>query len=119
MQTTAPYGDQFFIYCGDFRQIPLVIPGGGRQAIIEATIQSSILLWASFQLRELTHPQCDAGHTAYSNFVDLIGDGRIPATHANATATESVCMKLLAVSANENETISFVLPDISDVHHCS
>ena len=58
-------GGQVFICCGDFRQIPPVIPGGSRQAIIEAAIKSSPL-WESFQLRELTHPQRDAGDTTYS-----------------------------------------------------
>ena len=58
-QTTVPCGGRVFICCGDFRQIPPVIPGGGRRAIIEATIKSSPL-WESFQLRELTHPQRDA-----------------------------------------------------------
>ena len=93
--------------CGDFRQIPPAIPGGGRRAIIEATIKSSPL-WESFQLRELTHPQRDVGDTAYSNFVDQIGDGRLPATHATATATELVCLEPLAVTTNEDEAISFV-----------
>ena len=81
--------------------------GGGRQAIIEATIKLSPL-WASFQLSELTHPQRDAGDIAYSNFVDLIGDGRLPATHATATMMKFICLELLAVSTNEDEAISFV-----------
>ena len=70
MQTTTPCGGRVFICCGDFRKIPPVIPGGGRQAIIETTIKSSPL-WESFQQRELTHPKQDAGVTAYSRFVDL------------------------------------------------
>ena len=117
-QTTAPCGGRVFICCGDFRQIPPVIPGGGRRAIIEPTIKSSPL-WESFQLKELTHPQRDAGDTTYSNFVDQVGDGRLPATHAAATATELVCLEMMAVSTNEDEAISFVFPDINDVHHCS
>jgi hypothetical protein len=59
------------VCCGDFRQIPPVIPGGGRHAIVEATIKSSPL-WPMFEVRELTHPQRDAGDTRYSNFVDSI-----------------------------------------------
>ena len=62
-QTTAPGSDRVFICCGDFSQIPPVIPSGGRRAIIEATIKLSPL-WESFQLRELTHSQRGAGDTA-------------------------------------------------------
>ena len=83
-----------------------MIPGGGQQAIIE-----------SFQLRELTPSVMRA--TAYSNVVDLISDGRLPATHANATVTELVCLEPLAVSTDEDEAINFVFPDINDVHQCS
>ena len=118
MQTTAHCGGQVFICCDDFRQIPPVIPGGGRKAIFEATIKS-FPLWASFQQRELTHPQRDAGYTAYSNFVDLIGGVRLPATHATTTVVELVCLEPLAVSTNEGEAISFMFPDISDVQQCS
>ena len=118
LQTTTPCGGRVFICCGDFRQIPPVIPGGGRHAIIEATIKSSPL-WPLFQLRELTHPQRDAGDTTYSNFVDHIGDGRLPATNATATATELVCLEPLAVSTDENEAINFVFPDVDDVIQCS
>ncbi len=96
MQTETPCGGWVFICCGDFTQIPPVIPGGGRHAIIEATIKSSPLR-ESFQLRELTHPQRDAGDTAYSNFVDLIGDGNLPATHATTTAMKLVCLELPTV----------------------
>ena len=75
--------------CGDFRQIPPVIPGVGRHAIIEATIKSSPL-WLMFEVRELTHPQRDAGDTRYSNFVDLIGDGELPEIYNTATTTGMV-----------------------------
>ena len=109
-QTTTPCGGRgrVFICCGDFRQIPPVIPGGGRRAIIEATIKLSPL-WESFQQRELT--PSEMRETAYSNFVDQIGDGRLPATHVTATATELVCLEPLAVTTDEDEAISFVSQD--------
>ena len=81
MQTTTPCGGQIFVFCGDFRQIPPVIQGGGRHAITEATIKSSPL-WTSFALREVTHPQGDVEDMAYSNFVDRIGDGVQPSMHS-------------------------------------
>ena len=90
-----------------------MVPDGGQQAIIEAIIKSSPL-WESFQLRELTHPQRDAGDTPYSNLVDLISDG----THATVTATELVCLESLTVTTNEGEAINFVFPNINCVHRC-
>ena len=53
---STPCGGNVFVCCGDFRQIPPVIPGGGRSAIVEASIRSSPL-WPAFVLRNLTHPQ--------------------------------------------------------------
>ena len=118
MQTTTPCGGRIFVCCGDFRQIPPVIPGGGRHAIIEATIKSSPL-WTSFAVRELTHPQRDAGDMAYSNFVDLIGDGTLPSRHCTITSTGLVKLEPMAVTTDENEAINFVFPDIDNVEECS
>ena len=51
--------------------------------------------------------------------MDQIGDGRLPATHVTATATELVCLEPLAVTTNEDEAISFMFPDINNVYQCS
>ena len=48
---SAPCGGHIFMCCGDFRQIPPVIPSGGRLAIVEASIRSS----PAFVLGNLTH----------------------------------------------------------------
>ena len=54
MQTSVPCGGRVFVCCGDFRQIPPVIPGGGQTAIVNASIKKSPI-WESFQVRQLTH----------------------------------------------------------------
>ena len=118
MRTTIPCGGRVFVCCGDFRQIPPVIPGGGRHAIIEATIKSSPL-WPLFQVRELTHPQRDAGDARYSNFVDQIGDGRLAESYSTATSINLVKLEVMAVTTDEDEAINFVFPNIDDVHECS
>ncbi len=51
----APCGGRVFVCCGDFRQIPPVIPSGGKSTIVEASIRSSSL-WENFELKNLSHP---------------------------------------------------------------
>ena len=89
------------------------------QAIIEATIKSSPL-WPIFEVRELTHPQRDAGDTRYSNFVYLIGDG-LTETYSTATATGLVSLEVMTATTDEDQAINFVFPNIDDVqsegHH--
>ena len=114
MQTTILCSGRIFVCCGDFRQIPPVIPGGGRHAIIEATIKSSPL-WPMFAVRELSRPQRDAGDTRYSNFVDRIGDGGLLETYSTATITGLVNLEVMAVTTDEDAAINFVFPNIDDV----
>ncbi len=47
--SSAACGGGVFIYCGDFRQVSPVIPGGGKLAIVEASIRSCPL-WREFAL---------------------------------------------------------------------
>ena len=110
-QTSVPCGGRVFVCCGDFRQIPPVIPVGGQTAIVNASIKKSPL-WESFQVRQLTHPQRDAGDTVYSTFLDLIGDGRHP-------GGDLVRLEPMSVTTNEDEAIHFVFPDINNVYQCS
>ena len=70
-------------------------------------------------VRELTHPQRDAGDTRYSNFVDQIGDGHLPESYSTATITGLIKLEVMAVTTDEDEAINFVFPNIDDVHECS
>jgi ATP-dependent DNA helicase PIF1 len=72
-----------------------------------------------FEVRELTHPQRDAGDTRYSNFVDRIGDGGLPETYSTATTTGLVNLEVMAVTTDEDAAINFVFPNIDDVQECS
>ena len=67
-----------------------------------------------FEVRELTHPQRDAGDTRYFNFVDLIGDGELPEIYNTATTTGLVSLEVMAVTTDEDAAINFVFSNIND-----
>ena len=114
----TPCGGKVFVCCGDFRQIPPVIPGGGRSTIVEASIRSSPL-WTEFALRNLTHPQRDASDAGYSHFIDLVGDGDVSATHSVDRDTHLTKMEPMSATTSEEEAIQFVFPDVNNTFECS
>ena len=113
----APCGGKLFICCGDFRQIPPVIPGGTKSSIIEASIRSSSL-WSAFIIRNLTHPQRDANDTNYSQFIDQIGDGQVSSNYS-INNVNLIKLQLMNVTTSEEEAIHFVFPDVNDTYTCS
>ena len=70
-------------------------------------------------MRELTHPQRDAGDTRCSNFIDQIVDGGLAETNSIAIATDLVNLEVMTVTTDEDEVINFVFPDIYDVQEFS
>ncbi len=100
----APCGGRVFVCCGDFRQIPPVIPGGGKSTIVQASIRSSSL-WENFELRNLSHPQRDAGDADYSRFIDRICDGEVESTDSVDGDTQ-----LMKLRTTLNHVCSFSHP---------
>ena len=103
------------VTCGDFRQIPPVIPGGGRSAIVEASMKSSPL-WPSFVKRNLTHPQREASDVEYSQFIDRIGDGVVNSEYSIQSDSHLMKLELKEVTASEDEAIKAIFPDVNDTH---
>ena len=116
-QNLAPCGGKVFLCCGDFHQIPPVIPGGTRALIVHATIKAS-LLWTSFFKCNLTHAQCDAKDATYSSFVDKIGD-ELEASYSACSETSLVKLDHINVTLSVENAIAFVHPDINDAYACS
>ena len=113
-----PRGGQLFVCCGDYRQIPPVIPGGGTSEIIEATSKSSPL-WPKFKKRNLIHPQRDAGDPGYSRFIDMVGDGELDATYSVDEDTHLCKMEPMSATTSEEEEIQLVFPDVNNTFECS
>ena len=107
-QNPAPCGGRVFLCCGDFRQIPPVIPGGTRAMTVDATIKTSPL-WASFFKCYLTHAQWDAKDATYSTFVDKIGD-QLEASYSACGETSLVRLHHMDVTLSEEDAIAFVHP---------
>ncbi len=114
----APCGGRVFICCSDFRQIPPVLPGGGKSTIVQASIRSSSL-WKNFELRNLTRLQRDAGDADHSRFIDRIGDGEVDSTYSVDGDTQLMKLEPMAVTTSEEEAIQFVFPDVNNTELCS
>lgn len=50
---TLPFGGHVVMFCGDFRQIPTMIPRGSRAAIVGASLRRSYL-WDQLRKMEST-----------------------------------------------------------------
>ena len=48
-----PFGGKVIMFCGDFRQIPTIIPRGSRAAIVDASLKRSYL-WPLLRKMQLT-----------------------------------------------------------------
>jgi hypothetical protein len=70
--TNKPFDSKSFISVGDFRQVALVVRGGGLSAAINASIHTSSL-WLKFVVSKLEQPMQNATNPEYCNYVDGIG----------------------------------------------
>ena len=67
---------QILVACGDFRQIPPVVPGGDKWDVVDASVRSSPL-WRHFTIFELTIAHRHAGDPGYATFVQNLGEGTL------------------------------------------
>jgi hypothetical protein len=67
------FGSKSFIGVSDFRQVALVVRGGGLNAAIDASIQTSSL-WLKFSLSKLEQLMQNATNLEYYNYIDGIGE---------------------------------------------
>ncbi|KAI3885551.1 hypothetical protein MKX03_009249, partial [Papaver bracteatum] len=82
------FGGKTLLLGGDFRQILPVIPRGGREAIVDASISRS-KLWKHFKVFQLTenmrlmnrdsNDEQKQAIAAFSKWVLQLGDGKLPA----------------------------------------
>jgi hypothetical protein len=71
--TDKPFGGKSFISVDDFRQVALVVRGGGLNAAIDAFVRTSNL-WPRFTMSKLEQPMRNATDLEYYNYVDGIGE---------------------------------------------
>ncbi|KAH7818405.1 putative ATP-dependent DNA helicase PIF1 [Monocercomonoides exilis] len=68
------FGGVLMVLGGDFRQLPPVVRGGGRQEMISCSIKSCDL-WSSFQVHSLSTNMRTGADTAFASFLRKVGDG--------------------------------------------
>jgi hypothetical protein len=77
LDSTLPFGGKRFVGCGDFHQIPPVIPKANPEEVISKTILFSNV-WQHFNFHTLCAPQRDRNARKHSMFVDSVGRGTCP-----------------------------------------
>ncbi|OSX72107.1 hypothetical protein BU14_0466s0006, partial [Porphyra umbilicalis] len=92
-----------WLVCGDFRQVPAVVPKGSIAQIIRASLRKSPLMWSRFTRMQLTtnmrvKTRADAGQAeeaslfeAFGKWLLAIGDGVI---RPGSTAAEQCTTKI-------------------------
>lgn len=114
---------QVLVACGDFRQIPPVVPGGDKWQVIDASMRSSHL-WRLFRVMELTVSHRHARDPEYSAFVQHIGEGAVgerltdPDAEIGAVPNAKVVPLGFLQSFNRQTlqaAIQFVYPDLLNV----
>ena len=104
MQSEEPFGGKVIVFSGDFRQTCPVIPHGGRDDIIEASIKSSYI-WSSINIYKLTVPIRQAEDVEFRNYLDSVGED----------ALDTVPIMHLQTCLTRKCLIDFVFPE--DVLH--
>ncbi|XP_056688534.1 uncharacterized protein [Spinacia oleracea] len=83
------FGGKVVVLGGDFRQILLVVPKGGRVEIVDASVRKSKTIWpecifhtlrTNMQIKRSNLDQVDIERTEFSKWVLDMGNGHIPAT---------------------------------------
>ncbi|KAG4988777.1 hypothetical protein JHK82_031112 [Glycine max] len=71
MHNDKPFGGKVIVFCGDFRQILLVVPRGNRSDIVHATLNASYI-WDHCQILKLTkNMRLQLNFAAHTNCDDL------------------------------------------------
>jgi PIF1-like helicase len=91
-----PFGGKTVVFGGDFRQILPVVPKGSRQAIVNATINSSKLwrhcivlrLTRNMRLQSLGDGKERAALKEFSEWIKNIGDGKVGGPNDGCVAVE-------------------------------
>jgi len=114
---------RILVACGDFRQIPPVVPGGDKWSVIDASVRSSPL-WSKFRVMELTISHRHATDPEYAEFVQEIGEGAVGEDYipSNEKAepipnAKIACLQFLRAfnPRTIDEAIEFVYPNLNDV----
>ena len=71
------FGGIPMIFAGDFEQIPPVVPGGNKHAVIKACVQK-LPFWEQIKIYTLHEPQRDRLDQDHSQMVDNLGMGTYP-----------------------------------------
>jgi len=103
---------------GDFRQIPPVLKGCDRDAVVRMSVRRSTS-WPQFKrfLLRTSHRQKE--DPVYAQWIESIGQGLAKPTHSIDGQGGYVPLKFCPVVHTRAESINFCFPHIADPHDCS
>jgi len=116
-QINKVFGGKIFIFAGDFRQIPPIVPDGGRQDVLRACIKSSTF-WKDIKVHHLSISQRCKGDQSYADFIMQVGNGEAP--HVTDHAPPLIALSHIEYVESLDDLTEFVYPSdvISDPEQC-
>ena len=109
------------VYCpktivsyGDFRQIPPVVPKGGRQAVLAMSVRST-KVWHEFTHFCLSTKHRQAGDKTYAAWLDSVGDGTASAVEKVNGEAGLLRLSFPDLLEDEEAAIRFVHPHLNDL----
>ncbi|CAN6678727.1 unnamed protein product [Malus baccata var. baccata] len=126
-QGNTPFGGKTLLLGGDFRQILPVIPGGSKEDIINASLNSSYL-WSHFKIfylkenMRLSKNGLDIDEkrriSDFANWILQIGDGKIGENNSNDKDISLIEIpKDLIVDSSDNPILSIFLATYPNFEH--
>ena len=109
------YVPKVFVCYGDFRQIPLVIRGGSREAVVRMSVRQSPS-WHRFTHFVLPFSHRQKQDPAYAAWIEKIGQGTLEASHSVGTERGYVSLDMCALVSTPAEAIRFCFPHLNDPH---
>jgi ATP-dependent DNA helicase PIF1 len=74
----VPFGGKNILFCADWRQLPVIVPGAKTpNEVVSACLKSS-RLWSQLKRFSLTRPQRCVGNDEFSEFLLDVGNGTAP-----------------------------------------
>ncbi len=103
---------------GDFRQIPPVLKGASREAIVNNSVRSSAT-WSLFKAFTLRTNHRQRHDPAYAEWVARLGEGSVPPTHCLGGEPGYIPLDLCKRVHSQVEAIDYCFSALNDPHNCA
>ena len=104
------------LLCGDFAQIPPVVPHGAKRDILQASTRF-IPEWESFPVLHLSKNLRASADPEYAEMTRKVGQGQLRAVRVTGSSKPLISLPLIKTVSSREELIQFVYPSL-DPNEC-